>query len=112
MKIMFVKDLAEARREMKKMLAPKLAIVFRNYNDKTLAAWVPDGYSSGYFVTRNDLKKNPNLMKSLSMTFFSKRMLLTLKICHKSSKLAYRPDHSHHSARIRQPVKPNNLGRP
>jgi hypothetical protein len=61
MKIMFVKDLAEARREMKKMLAPKMAIVFRNYNDKTLAAWVPDGYSSGYLVTRNDLKKNPNL---------------------------------------------------
>jgi hypothetical protein len=61
MKIMFVKDLAEARREIKRILAPKISIAFRNYNDKILAAWVPNGYSSGYFVTRNDLKKNPNL---------------------------------------------------
>ena len=61
MKIMYVKDLAEARREMKRILSPRMAIVFRNYNDKTLAAWVPDGYSSGSFVTRNNIKKNPSL---------------------------------------------------
>lgn len=61
MKIMFVHNLAEARAEMKKLLPPKMAIVFRNLNDKTLAVWAPDGYSSGTFVTRHDVKKNPNI---------------------------------------------------
>ena len=61
MKIMFVKDLAEARREMKRILAPKLAILFKNLNEKPIAAWVPNGRDGGEFITQSDIKKRPNM---------------------------------------------------
>jgi len=67
MKTIYIESLAAARKKMKELAYVKIAILFRNLNEKPIAAWVPDGYSGGILVTQSDIKKNPTI--SISHNF-------------------------------------------
>jgi hypothetical protein len=61
MKTIYIESLALARKKMKEMIHVNTAILFRNLNEKPIAAWVPDGRSGGSFVTQSDIKKRPDM---------------------------------------------------
>ena len=59
MKTIYIESLAAARKKMKEMCHVKMSILFKNLNEKPIAAWVYDGYRSGVLVTQADISKNP-----------------------------------------------------
>ena len=61
MKTIYIESLAAARKKMKELVHVKTAILFRNLNEKPIAAWVPDGRDGGEFITQSDIKKRPNM---------------------------------------------------
>jgi hypothetical protein len=61
MKTIYIESLAAARNKMKELVHVKVAILFRNLNEKPIAAWVPNGREGGEFITQSDIKKRPNM---------------------------------------------------
>jgi hypothetical protein len=61
MKTIYIESLAAARKKMKELAYVKIAILFRNLNEKPIAAWVPNGRDGGEFITQSDIKKRPNM---------------------------------------------------
>lgn len=61
MKTIYIESLAAARKKMKELAYVKIAILFRNLNEKPIAAWVPNGREGGEFITQADIKKRPNM---------------------------------------------------
>jgi hypothetical protein len=61
MKTIYIESLAAARKKMKELCHVKMAILFRNLNEKPIAAWVPNGREGGEFITQSDIKKRPDM---------------------------------------------------